>query len=51
MILELVDTAAPPLRLFLGEAPLAMAQATYAGRLAEWQKWNHLSTLAQSSAE
>jgi hypothetical protein len=28
-----------------------MAEATYAGRLAEWQKWNHLAVLAQNSAE
>jgi NAD(P)-dependent dehydrogenase (short-subunit alcohol dehydrogenase family) len=50
-ILELVDTAEPPLRLFLGQAPLSMAEATYAGRLAEWQKWNHLAVLAQNFAE
>ncbi|GAA1312779.1 SDR family NAD(P)-dependent oxidoreductase [Planotetraspora silvatica] len=51
VILELVDTAEPPLRLFLGGAALSMAQATYAGRLAEWEKWNHLSALAQYSGD
>lgn len=50
-ILELVDTAEPPLRLFLGDTPLPIAQETYAERLAEWQKWNHLSTLAQNPTE
>jgi NAD(P)-dependent dehydrogenase (short-subunit alcohol dehydrogenase family) len=51
VILELVDTAEPPLRLFLGDTPLPIAQATYAGRLAEWEKWNHLATLGQNPTE
>ncbi|MGW5365122.1 SDR family NAD(P)-dependent oxidoreductase [Actinopolymorpha pittospori] len=50
-ILELVDTAEPPLRLFLGDTPLPIAVKTYAERLAEWQKWSHVSTLAQKLAD
>ena len=37
--LPLVDTPDPPLRLFLGEAPLGIATADYESRLAAWRTW------------
>ena len=46
-ILEIVDAAEPPLRVFFGVGPLAIAKADYASRLATWEQWNHVSELAQ----
>ena len=46
-ILRLVDTANPPLRMFLGEAPLGIATADYASRLATWREWQPLAAAAQ----
>lgn len=37
-VLRLVDTPEPPLRLFLGEAPLGIATADYEARLATWRE-------------
>jgi NAD(P)-dependent dehydrogenase (short-subunit alcohol dehydrogenase family) len=47
VVLQLVDAAEPPLRVFFGTAPLAIAKADYARRLATWEKWNDLSIAAQ----
>lgn len=46
-ILRVVDAAVPPLRLFLGDAPLGVAQKHYAERLATWEAWADVSTSAQ----
>jgi NAD(P)-dependent dehydrogenase (short-subunit alcohol dehydrogenase family) len=46
-ILKLVDAKDPPLRLFLGEAPLGIARAEYKERLATWEAWDALSKEAQ----
>ncbi len=46
-VLEVVDAAAPPLRVFFGTAPLGIATADYESRLANWQKWQHVAELAQ----
>lgn len=46
-ILQVVDTPSPPLRLFLGEAPLSVAQKQYAERLATWEAWADVSRRAQ----
>ncbi|MCS5498232.1 SDR family oxidoreductase [Cnuibacter physcomitrellae] len=46
-ILRLVDLDEPPLRVFFGTRPLPTATTEYASRLAEWEKWNELSVLAQ----
>jgi hypothetical protein len=35
------------LRVFLGSAPLHIAKADYASRIATWEKWNDLSVAAQ----
>ncbi len=46
-ILKIVDAAKPPLRVFFGEAPLALAKADYASRIATWEEWNAVSREAQ----
>jgi NAD(P)-dependent dehydrogenase (short-subunit alcohol dehydrogenase family) len=48
-ILKIVDAKEPPLRVFLGEAPLAMAKADYAARIETWEKWQPVSLEAQGS--
>lgn len=46
-ILAIVDADEPPLRVFFGTAPLGIAKADYAGRIATWEKWNDVSVIAQ----
>ncbi len=46
-ILEVVDADEPPLRCFLGVAPLGIARADYEGRLATWEQWQDVAELAQ----
>jgi NAD(P)-dependent dehydrogenase (short-subunit alcohol dehydrogenase family) len=46
-VLLLVDTPNPPLRLFLGEAPLGIATADYESRLATWRQWQPVAAAAQ----
>jgi NAD(P)-dependent dehydrogenase (short-subunit alcohol dehydrogenase family) len=48
-ILELVDSEDPPLRVFLGSAPLEMIRPEYASRIETWERWNDLSVRAQGS--
>jgi NAD(P)-dependent dehydrogenase (short-subunit alcohol dehydrogenase family) len=48
-ILKIVDAENPPLRVFLGEAPLGIATADYESRLAEWREWQPVSIEAQGS--
>jgi NAD(P)-dependent dehydrogenase (short-subunit alcohol dehydrogenase family) len=45
-VLRLVDTPNPPLRLFLGEAPLGIATADYESRLATWREWQPVAAAA-----
>lgn len=45
-VLTLVDSDDPPLRVFFGEAPLAIATADYESRLATWNEWQPLSVAA-----
>jgi NAD(P)-dependent dehydrogenase (short-subunit alcohol dehydrogenase family) len=45
-ILELVDAEEPPLRVFFGQAPLAVAKADYESRLATWEQWQPLALRA-----
>lgn len=45
-VLTLVDTEEPPLRVFFGSAPLAIATADYESRLATWNEWQSLSVAA-----
>ena len=49
-VLELVDTAEPPLRIFFGRGPLHIATEDYERRLATWREWEHLSIAAQGEA-
>lgn len=44
---EWVDTPNPPLRLFLGDAPLGIATADYESRLATWREWQPVAAAAQ----
>ena len=46
-ILKIVDADPPPLRVFLGEAPLALAKADYAKRIQTWEEWSAVSREAQ----
>ena len=45
-ILTLVDSPTPPLRIFFGDGPLAIATADYEGRLATWREWEPVSLAA-----
>lgn len=45
-VLRLVDEAEPPLRVFLGDGPLATATAEYRTRLETWRSWEPLSVEA-----
>ena len=46
-ILEVVDAAEPPLRIFFGSGPLAIAEKDYEGRLATWRQWQPVAERAQ----
>ncbi len=48
-MLKIVDAEKPPLRVFFGEAPLAMAKADYASRVALWEEWNSVAIEAQGT--
>ena len=45
-VLTLVDADDPPLRVFLGRAPLAIATADYESRLATWNAWQPVAEAA-----
>jgi NAD(P)-dependent dehydrogenase (short-subunit alcohol dehydrogenase family) len=49
-ILKLVDAPFPPLRVFFGDGPLAIATADYESRLATWREWEWLSIEAGGHA-
>jgi NAD(P)-dependent dehydrogenase (short-subunit alcohol dehydrogenase family) len=46
-ILRIVDADEPPLRAFLGSAPLQIARGDYESRLATWEQWDEVAKLAQ----
>jgi NAD(P)-dependent dehydrogenase (short-subunit alcohol dehydrogenase family) len=46
-VLAVVDADEPPLRVFFGSAPLGIAKADYASRIATWEQWQHVAELAQ----
>ncbi len=50
-VLTLVDADEPPLRVFFGEAPLAIATADYESRLATWNEWQPLAVAAHGSRD
>jgi NAD(P)-dependent dehydrogenase (short-subunit alcohol dehydrogenase family) len=49
-VLRIVDAEEPPLRVFLGSAPLGIAERDYDGRLATWREWQPVSELAQGGS-
>lgn len=46
-VLAVVDAEKPPLRMFLGSAPLGIATADYESRLATWHEWQDVAAAAQ----
>ena len=46
-ILKIVDAAEPPLRVFLGGAPLSITRQAYEARLAGWEAWADVSMAAE----
>jgi NAD(P)-dependent dehydrogenase (short-subunit alcohol dehydrogenase family) len=46
-VLAVVDAEQPPLRIFLGTAPLGIATADYESRLATWREWQDVAASAQ----
>jgi NAD(P)-dependent dehydrogenase (short-subunit alcohol dehydrogenase family) len=48
-VMRIVDAEEPPLRVFFGSAPLAIAERDYEGRLATWREWQPVSELAQGA--
>jgi NAD(P)-dependent dehydrogenase (short-subunit alcohol dehydrogenase family) len=46
-ILRVVDAEEPPLRVFFGEGPLAIATADYESRLKTWNDWQDVALIAQ----
>jgi NAD(P)-dependent dehydrogenase (short-subunit alcohol dehydrogenase family) len=48
-VLQVVDAENPPLRIFFGEAPLAIATKDYESRLATWQEWQPVSVAAHGT--
>lgn len=45
-VLQVVDAEQPPLRVFLGAAPLGIAEADYESRLAAWREWQPVAVAA-----
>jgi NAD(P)-dependent dehydrogenase (short-subunit alcohol dehydrogenase family) len=50
-VLTLVDSDDPPLRIFFGDGPLAIATRDYESRLATWQKWEPVSIAAHGQRD
>jgi len=50
-VLTLVDSDDPPLRVFFGAGPLAIATRDYESRLATWQQWQPLAEAAHGSQD
>ncbi len=50
-VMRVVDADPPPLRVFFGTAPLSIAEADYAQRLATWREWQPVAELAQGGGD
>jgi NAD(P)-dependent dehydrogenase (short-subunit alcohol dehydrogenase family) len=50
-VLQVVDADDPPLRLFLGDVALGMAETAYEARLAGWREWQPVAELAQGAPD
>jgi hypothetical protein len=46
VIMTLVDSDRPPLRLFVGPYPYSVAEKTYHDRLETWREWRWLAEQA-----
>jgi NAD(P)-dependent dehydrogenase (short-subunit alcohol dehydrogenase family) len=49
-VMRIVDAEEPPLRAFLGTAPLAVAERDYESRLSTWREWQPVAELAQGGS-
>ncbi len=49
-VLAVVDAEHPPLRIFFGDGPLAVAEADYRSRLDTWHEWESVSVAAHGGA-
>jgi hypothetical protein len=50
-ILELVDAAEPPLRVFFSSTALQMIRREYGARIENWQQWDGPAQRAQGVLE
>jgi NAD(P)-dependent dehydrogenase (short-subunit alcohol dehydrogenase family) len=50
-VLAVVDADKPPLRIFFGDGPLAIATKDYESRLATWQEWEPVSVAAHGTKD
>jgi NAD(P)-dependent dehydrogenase (short-subunit alcohol dehydrogenase family) len=50
-ILRVVDADDPPLRVFFGDGPLALATADYESRLRTWNEWQDVALVAQGTTK
>ncbi len=50
-IFKVIDAEKPPLRVFLGRAPLSVAEADYEQRLATWREWQDVAVAAHPAKE
>lgn len=50
-IFKIVDTENPPLRLFLGSHNLPWVRKAYAERLATWEEWEDVASVAQGKSK
>ena len=50
-VLKVVDAENPPLRIFFGDGPLAVATRDYESRLATWREWEPVSIAAHGKKE
>jgi NAD(P)-dependent dehydrogenase (short-subunit alcohol dehydrogenase family) len=50
-VLKVVDAEDPPLRIFFGETPLAIATADYESRLKTWNEWQPVSVAAHGGQD
>jgi NAD(P)-dependent dehydrogenase (short-subunit alcohol dehydrogenase family) len=50
-VLAVVDAEKPPLRIFFGDGPLAIATADYESRLATWREWEAVSVAAHGAKD
>jgi hypothetical protein len=50
-VLKVVDASEPPLRVFLGDGPLAIVTSDYQSRLDTWRDWEPVSIAAHGAKD